>query len=117
MTEYAQIKVAVKPALAEAYKDACKKAGVKMAADIAAYMAKQTDKLDQFAKKQITSTRMRRRKEIARIADRVEAIAELERTYMENIPDNLKGGQAFSDAEEAVAAMEEAVDRLREVYG
>jgi len=114
--EYTQIKVSLKPAIAEAYKAACKRAGVKMAADLAAYMAKRAGKLDLIAKKRAASTRGSRRKEITRIADMVEIVADCERNYMDRIPENLRNSQAYANAEETIMALEDAIDRLREAY-
>jgi predicted RNase H-like HicB family nuclease len=39
-----------------------------------------------------------------------------EASYMENIPENLKNGSLYETAEEAVSALEEAINLLTEVY-
>jgi len=116
MAEYTQIKVAAKPEIAAAYKATCKATGVKMAADIANFMAKRSGTLDKLARRQATSTRRRRREEIGRIADRVEELMDEESTYLQNIPENLQGGQRYSAAEETVEALAEACDLLRGAY-
>ena len=63
-----------------------------------------------------------RRKELDKLCEQIEdikfrldRIREDEATYMDNIPENLQGSERYETAEEAVDALESAVDEFDEI--
>jgi hypothetical protein len=111
---YAQVKVSVAPELASAFKDACNAGGMSMAGELSRFMAKQSG----FPENPPAplGTRRRRRGELKKITERLNAVIENERRYMDNIPENLQGSSVFEVAAGSVEALEEAVDILNSVY-
>lgn len=110
---YVQVKVSVKPELAVAFKAKCQAEGVSMASEFSRFMSGQVispQKPDPYA------TRQRRRKLLSSLISRIEAIADAERTYLENIPPNLQSSRMYEAADLTVSALEEALDILAEAY-
>jgi len=107
---YTQIKVSVQPEIAENFKKKCQIKGVSMASEITKFMSKENKKTD------ICSTRQKRRKALISLIIQLEEIWDAEKQYWHNIPINLQNGQAYEDAEQAVTAMEEALELLHQAY-
>jgi hypothetical protein len=116
MAEYIQIKVAIKPAIAEPYKAACRKSGVKIAADLAAYMAGRAGKLERLAHRRAVCSRGMRRARLSRVIGELESIMDEEAAYRDSIPENLQNGRHCESAGETIQALDEALDRLREAF-
>lgn len=110
---YVQLKVSVKPDLAAAFKAKCLADGVSMTSEISRFISGQAHSTQQT---DIYATRQRRRKSLASLIVQIEAVLEGERTYLENIPQNLQGSRLYEAAELTVSALEEALCILSEAY-
>jgi DNA polymerase III delta subunit len=116
-SHYSQVKVSVPQGLAESFKAKCKADNVSVASKIIQFMASEVG--GGFQSKPPTdpySTRPKRRKALQAQIEKLSAIMEAERSYMENIPENLKGSTFSEAAEQTVSAIEEALDLLAEAY-
>ena len=112
---YTQLKVFLKPEIAEAFRRKCTSGGASMASVI-------TDLVTVGGPVRLkglvinVDTRQQRRKAIGKIIAEIEAIMTAELQYSESIPENLRGSIRYEAAEEAVSALEEAIDILSGVY-
>jgi len=115
---YAQVKVSVDPGIAATFKTACATNGVSMAGELSRFM----DEYSAVAKKRndtepgSLSTRRKRRKSVADIVSRLEMIRDAESLSHENIPENLRGAEAYEATEEIISALDEAVELLGGIY-
>lgn len=109
---YTQVKVSVPHEIAEAFKSKCAAAGVSMAGEITKFMCSHHPKKTGPD----VTTRQKRRKATVSVILQVEAIADAEQLYMENIPINLQNSERYELAEQAVSALEEALEILHNVY-
>jgi hypothetical protein len=107
---YTQIKVSVQPEIAAKFKAKCQAKGISMASEISRFMSGENKKPD------ICSTRQRRRKALVSLIAQLEEICGAEKQYWDNIPINLQNGPAYEAAEQAVSAMEEALELLYHAY-
>ena len=62
------------------------------------------------------STRRKRRKATAEMANRLEIIREAETASHENVPENLRGAEAYEATEDIISALDEAIGLLRYIY-
>jgi hypothetical protein len=110
-----QLKASIDAELVEAFKATCAVQGISMASRLATLMRTETG-LPPEAQPARTplSTRRQRHRAIHQCAREVERIRDAEEAYLERIPENLSGGEAYCAAEEAVAALSEAAELLRE---
>ena len=129
MALYKQLKISVEPALADAFKDYCMKAGVSMAAELSAFMADRvnisavptTRVVHQPCKAESKEsfsydTRRKRRQHVGSIIQQLEAIKGYEGAYKDKIPENLQSGPAYEAAEQATDSLEQAIDLLKDAY-
>ena len=107
---YTQIKFSIQPKIAANFKKKCQTKGVSMASEISRLMSGENKKADPC------STRPLRRKSLISIIAQLENICEAEKQYLDNIPTNLQSGSAYEAAEQAVSAMEEALELLYQAY-
>jgi len=107
---YTQVKVSVGPEIAAEFKKKCQAKGVSMASEISRFMSGENKKADPCG------TRRRRRKALSLAIAQLEEIREAEKQYWDNIPINLQNGPAYEAAEQAVSALEEAVELLYHAY-
>ena len=114
---YAQVKVCVRPQIAEAFKAKCAAEGVSMASRISGFMA-ETGGIGTIKKPAANSvfTRGQRRKAVKGMIELLEKVLIMETRYMESIPPNLQNSVNYETADETVAALEEALGLLREAY-
>jgi len=120
MAELKQVKISVAPELAESFKSACSNAGVSMAAEISKFMSDRIGVLSSVARKNANKsnidTRAKRRHQIHLIIIQLETIKDRENANLENIPDNLKAGQAYENAELSLDVLDQAIELLMEAY-
>ena len=115
-----QLKVLVDTHLASEFKTACRESGVSMAKELSGYME---ERLGMAKKKHLQvksakiATRRDRRGAIRSIVSMLVATRDAEEAYLEAIPENLRGGPAYENAECAICAMDDAIELLNEVYG
>jgi hypothetical protein len=115
LAEYVQVKVSVDPAVALGFKAACAAAGVSMVGELSRFMANRPTSLARMAAAG-TDTRGARRKAVKDILAQLDRIRDAEVDYMENIPENLRGGMAFEAAESCVNQLEAAIESLESAY-
>ena len=63
------------------------------------------------------ATRRDRRSAMRSTVRALASIRDAEEAYKDSIPENLRSGPAYEDAECAVCTMDEAIELLKEVYG
>ncbi len=112
---YTQVKVSVKPEIAETFRNRCRAGGVSMAGELSRFMSGETQKPSKNPAPSY-GTRQRRRKALADLIRLLQAIYDAESAYMDNIPVNLQNSQVYESAERAVTAFNDALDILREAY-
>jgi len=118
--ENRQLKILVDAQIASAFKAACKESGVPMAKELSAYMErriKAAGKAPLQAKPVQTATRKDRRSAMRGIVSMLAAVRDAEEAYAANIPENLRSGPAYEDAESAVCTIDDAIALLEEAYG
>ena len=116
-THYTQVKVSVLPQIAAAFKEKCLQDGVSMASEISRFMGGQAKaNINKKPKADPYGTRQRRRKALYSLITQLEGILDAEQDYWWNIPINMQNGERYAAAEQAVSAMEEALDTLHQAY-
>jgi len=117
---YALLKAYVSHETAAAFKTRCREDGVSVSGMIGAMIIghladgqkPKENKSVSFAVK----TRAMRRKAVKAVVGIIEAVLDAEAGYMDNIPPNLQSSQPHDAAQQAVEALEEALDILSEAY-
>jgi len=109
---YTQVKVSIKQEIAAEFKAKCQRAGVSMASEISRFMSGQSPKK---VKPNVT-TRRERRRALDKAILLLEAIADAEADYKDNIPINLQNSQRYEAAEQAVSTLEEALNILYNTF-
>ena len=118
---YIQIKIAVKPEIAMAFKEACKKDNVSVTGVLSDFMAAYIGKFANSnrpdrCEKNLLTTRPGRRKLLSSLICQLEGIKDAEEAYKDRIPDNLQGSVNYDAAAQSVDEMEEALESLSRVY-
>ncbi len=117
---YTQVKISVAPEIAASFKDKCRADGVSMTAVLAKVMQETVSGSANATKKarQVNpyATRKLRRKALMDLFEQVSGICSAERSYMDNIPENLRGSCFYDDAENTVNALEDALEALSQAY-
>ena len=62
------------------------------------------------------SSKTKRRKAAAMVAAFLERIRAAEEDYMGRIPENLKGSEAYENADYSIGLLDEAIDAVNAVY-
>jgi hypothetical protein len=114
---YIQVKIHADPRIAAAFKEACRKSGLSMAAVLSQFMA-QYSALPRTAPAIMDdiSTRGKRRKLVQSMAQRLVKVRDAEERYLSNIPENLQGSSPYDAAEQSISIMDEVIELLDEVY-
>jgi hypothetical protein len=118
-SRYTQIKIAVNPELAEAFKSLCRSENASVAGELSGFMTARVGgaaALKRPAKDPLAS-RGGRRKLLNKLIPMVEQIKDAEAEYLSNIPVNLQGSVNYATAEQSVADLEGALETLGGVYG
>ena len=114
---YGRINIRVDKDLAERFKQKCEENDVSVAGTLAEFMSGYCDATaKRLPKKQPKDNRGRRRREINKIIASVEDVLDREDAYLSNIPENLRNGERYAEAEECIEHLEEALDSLREAF-
>lgn len=115
-----QVKITVEPAIATAFKSACKNSGVSMTIELTKFMEEHAKMLNQSYAKNHNHNRLRnrggRRKEIDKYILLLEAVRDAEDSYRSKIPENLVSGPAYESSEQAIESLDQAIELLREAY-
>jgi len=116
-TNYTQIKAAVRPEIAAAFKAACQADNVSMNSELSRFMeSRGADVSALKPEKDLLASRGRRGKLLGALIEQLERIKDAEETYKENIPENLQGSVRYENAEQAIEALEEALEALYGAY-
>ena len=117
-TNYAQVKVSVNPEIAAAFKTACATGGVSMAGVLSQFMSEYgaAARVREPTIPGSLSTRRKRRKAAAEVVSRLEMIREAETASHENVPENLRGAEAYEATEDIISALDEAIELLGCIY-
>jgi len=107
-----QVKFSIQQEIAAAFKAKCAAAGVSMASEISRFMSGHIPKKTEPN----VTTRQQRRRALSKAILLLEAIADAEQDYKDNIPINLQNSQRYEAAEQAASALEEALDILHNTY-
>lgn len=114
---YRQVKVWVPPETAAAFKARCVAEGVSMAGEIAGFMeGRAGDPPGRGRPSFRVDTRQHRRKAVSRLIGQVMAVRGAESLYQMRIPENLEGSCRYEAAEQALAALDEAMECLGQAY-
>jgi len=116
--KYRQVKFSIDPDIAAAFKAACSAAGSSMAGAVSQFMAEYSKaaKACKAPTGADFSTRKKRRQAVSRMISQLEQIMDAEEGYMEAIPENLRNSVRYESAEESISSMEDALDKLAEIY-
>ena len=115
---YTQVKVSVDPEIASAFKSACAANGTSMARELSRFMF-EYGKVTTKRKAVVTddmSTRRKRRRVVAEIINRVEMVKDSESASHKNVPENLRGTDAYEAAEETISVLDEVIELLGSIY-
>lgn len=117
-SRYSQVKVAIHPETAAAFKAACQAEHVSMARVLSGFMESRagTASLSSRVEKDLLKSRGGRRKLLAALTTQLEEIKEAEADYRDQIPASFRESIRYDNAEQSVQAMEEALDALYEAY-
>ena len=109
-SHHTQAKVPVQPETAEAFKGKRRAKGVSMAGGTSRFMGGGNGRPDP------RPTRRRRRKALVSIIVRLGEIRGAEKRHWGNVPTNPQNGERYEAAEQAYAAMEEALGPLHQAH-
>jgi len=113
---YTQMKAAVPPGLASAFKKTCAASDASMRFVLMEFMADYC-KINIDKKKDADySTRKLRRAAIEKITQQLCRIRDAEEEYRDRIPLNLQGSIMYDNADETVAFLDEAIESLLSAY-
>ena len=120
---YVQVKVSVRPEIAEAFKAACAGADVSMAGELSRFMAEyaavtiarqaantKTEGADSV------STMKKRRKTVRAVARLLEQVRDAEERFIGNAPENLRSAPIYENAEQYASVLDDVIERLGEIY-
>jgi hypothetical protein len=123
---YKQVKVSLRRELAAAFKTLCEDEGVSVAGEIASFMSERLRRTAEIGEEVCCgrsvlpgngaddlSSKKKRRAAVKKILSQLEMIMEAQNVALENMPENLQGSEAYENAEESLAMIEEAVDATR----
>ena len=112
-TKYTQVKVSVDPQIAGAFKAACNVAGVSMAAELSRFMANYSNCLVKRKAVPDYATRRRRRTAVRAMVEQLERIKASEEKCRDNTPENFQSSDVYDSYDDAISAIENAIDELR----
>jgi len=114
---YKQMNLSVDPELFDAFRLACEQSGNSMRKVLTEFMASYAA-LPSTPNKQKKehSGRGHRRKSVESIVTQLTGIRDSEDAYKENIPENLRNSSRYTDAEQTVGLLDEAIGLLNEAF-
>ena len=114
---YKQLNLSVNPELSEAFRLACEQNGKSMRKVLTEFMASYaaTPLAPEKPKKE-HSGRGYRRKAVKSIVSQLTVIRDSEDAFKENIPENLRNSTRYTDAEQTVDLLDEALELLSEAF-
>jgi hypothetical protein len=115
-SHYTQVKVAVKPEIASAFRATCAAANVSMAGQLSQFMADYSNTIANRKTSPDYSTKRKRRAAIQSIVMQLQQIKDAEERYRDNIPDNLQASVVYETAEQCVSLLDEAAELIDSIY-
>ena len=114
---YKQLNLSVNPELYKAFQLACKQNGSSMRRAITEFMSSYAEAPAAIKKTaKVRNDRNHRRKAVKIIIGQLTNIQENEEAYKNNIPENLQSSSRYAAAEQAIEAMETAIELLNEAF-
>jgi len=114
---YKQIKISVRPEIAEAFKATCEADNVSMASELSMFMVSRAGTpTTGRPKNDLLMSRRGRRKLLDESIVKLEQIKAFEERYRDNIPVNLESSVRYENAEQSLLVLEEVLELLKEVY-
>jgi len=118
-SHYTQVKIAVSPDVADAFKAACAAAGVSMASVLSQFMAEYgavpITKKPSTKTAPMSSTK-RRRNTVRAVIPQLEQVRDAQEKAIDNTPDNLRSSDNFAVSEERLSSLEQAIEILDGIY-
>jgi hypothetical protein len=112
-----QVKIYAEEESVEKFKSLCEKSGTSVTAELSSYMRKRTQLKEPATKGgNRIEKRWQRKAAVRRIVSLLLKIRDAEESYLESIPENLRGGPMAEAADEAVDRLDEAIGALEEAY-
>ncbi len=123
-SHYTQVKVSIKPDIADAFKAACAARGVSMAGVLSEFMNTYSSRTTTDAppvrkapeSKDRLKTRKARRSAVKTIAAQLCDLLAAEEDYYDNVPENLHGSKWHEASEASIAALQEIIVLMDEIY-
>jgi len=113
-TQVLQVKVSVDSEIATAFKAACASSNVSMTAELSRFMMEYANGTVKRKVAPNYSTRRHRRTAIKSMLNELEQIKSCEESVLDNTPDNLVDSSTYEATEDAISALEEAIDALEQ---
>ena len=113
---YTAIKVYADPDVAAAFKAVCAASGESMNGRLTQLIAEYCSSTKKHKQKPDYSTRRQRRTAIKYYAQQIGQIRDAEEQCRDNTPENLQRSIVYEQADEYVASLDEAVERLESIY-
>jgi uncharacterized protein YdiU (UPF0061 family) len=116
MNNPVQVKFTVDSSIAEAFKAACKEAGVSMASEFIQFMADKigTGKIKPALPSVVT--RQLRRRELKTLIMRLSRILNAEEICRNNTPKNLQESEQYETTETCIEALSEVIEMMEGIY-
>jgi len=109
-----QVKVSVDPEIAAAFKQACAASNVSMTAELSRFMADYANGTVKRKAAPNYSTRRHRRTAAKTMIKELLIMRACEEGVLDNCPENLQGSGVYEATEEAISALDAAIDALCE---
>ena len=109
---YKQVKISVDSYVALAFKEACAKKNISMAAKLSEFMAGYSKSVMHKKPSPDYTTKRQRRAAVKSIVKQLEQIKDFEERYRDAIPENLQSSIVYENADQWVSWLEEALEIL-----
>ena len=115
---YTQVKISVRPELAEAFKAICKIRGASVASVLSGYMHEYiaVPAQKEHLKAPDYSVRRKRKAAALKCLEVLEQLRDAEELSRDNMPDNLRGSANYERADETVQVLTDAIESIRDAY-
>ena len=116
--KYTQVKIAIDPEIASAFKTTCNSEDISMASVLSQFMTNYSKKIKKGIVKTPPdySTRRKRRTALKRIILELEQIKTGEEVLFYNAPENLQTAPIYEYAEQYISVLDEVIEQLESIY-
>jgi len=112
---YSQVKVSVKPEIADAFSAACAANAASQARVLSDFMAEYSRIPAEKTNTRLNS-RKARRSAVKAVTAQLADILAAEESYRDNVPENLQGSKWHEASEASISVICEALDLMSEIY-